>query len=195
MSVSSLSTRPSSPAGSDISIGSNISTASGSSASSLFYSRDELLSLGTSPMAHLAAPSALRLFPEIMRNSPRGPLEALQALEHSHQESSTSHAFHPHPRRNRRNNNIKSRKHEEANNQTLQRECELVQDIAASLPVLKVGVYVPPALRRMTSDQQQEQQRERSLPNRSTRQAPRSRRRNVSIALNGQARQPLLAAL
>ncbi|KIJ36727.1 hypothetical protein M422DRAFT_50871 [Sphaerobolus stellatus SS14] len=214
MSVSSLSTRPSSPSGSDISTGSNISTSSGGSTcksssteiprhnkyssprlASLIYSRDELLSLGTSPLAHSGAPAALALFPEIIRRTPRGPLEALQALEYSHQESSTPHTFYPRPRRNRRNNDIKNKKHEEAHNQTPQPKPAPVQDIAASLPVLKVGVYVPPALRHMASEQQQ--QRERSLPNRSLRQAPRSRRRNLSITVapNGETRQPLIAAL
>lgn len=214
--MSSSLSRPSSPSHSEVSASSGSSlfsrgsNSSQSSSSSLVYSRDELLMIGMSPLSHVAPPSALTTLaatiPEIMRKTRRGPVEAQRALEYSTSyESGYSSPSPPSsPTSRHRRNNRHGRKHNNSNNTNVNANAAnkpekhqaqevphpkpaLVQETAvAHPPVLKVGVYIPPA-RRMAATSEQ-QQRERTLPNRSVRQ-PRTWRRPAQMQIR-----PILVA-
>lgn len=99
------------------------------------YTRHELLALATSPLSHGPAPAAVAAFPEIMRRTRRGVMEAYQALDY---ERKTQSGQIP---------SLKPDWAQPRSSPSRAQQANLPLPMQLPPPVWKVDVYVPPARR------------------------------------------------
>ncbi|KIJ56402.1 hypothetical protein M422DRAFT_23676 [Sphaerobolus stellatus SS14] len=146
----------------------------GSTRSSIVYTRDDLLAIGTSPSSNAnvspAFTSVLVSIPEIMRESRRGVLEAYKALDYSRNEKASGSNSSSRRKSAKQNKRQTSNSSQASSSKATQPRTESRKDSRTiqSQPILplisaKADLYVPPRRRSIASPQQAIEERQRQL--------------------------------